>query len=106
MIVGFIIVSIVAIVFSAIGMSCRKADEAVGFFTFTKPPTIENVKSYNRSVSVLWFVAAGVIEILGIPMLFLEQNSPFFIIEMVAVMILIIIMMVAYIKIEAKYQQP
>lgn len=63
------------------------------------------MKAYNIAVSVLWFVAAGVIEILGIPMLFLEQNSPLFIIVTFAVVILVIVMMVTYIKIEAKYKK-
>lgn len=97
--------SIVALVLLAIGISCRKANEAVGFFTFVKPSKVENVKDYNIAVSILWFVAAGVIEILGIPMLFLEQNSPLFIIVTFAVVILVIVMMVAYIKIEAKYKK-
>lgn len=105
MVIGFIVVSIVAFVLLAIGISCRKANEAVGFFTFTKPPEVENVKDYNIAVSILWFVAAGVIEILGILMLFLEQNSPIFIIVLFAVVILVIAMMVVYIKIEAKYKQ-
>lgn len=105
MVIGFIVVSIVALVLLAIGISCRKANEAVGFFTFVKPPKVENVKDYNIAVSILWFVAAGVIEILGIPMLFLEQNSPLFIIVTFAVVILVIVMMVAYIRIEAKYKK-
>lgn len=79
MVIGFIVVSIVALVLVAIGINCRRANEAVGFFTFVKPPTVENVKAYNIAVSILWFVAVSVIEILGIPMLFLEQNSPLFI---------------------------
>lgn len=105
MVIGFIVVSIVALGLLSIGISCRRANEAVGFFTFVKPPKVENVKDYNIAVSILWFVAAGVIEILGIPMLFLEQNSPLFIIVTFAVVILVIVMMVAYIRIEAKYKK-
>lgn len=105
MVVGFIIVSIAALVLLAIGISCRKANETVGFFTFVKPPRVEHVKDYNIAVSILWFVAAGVIEILGILMLFLEQNSPIFIFVMLAVVILVIAMMFVYVKIEARYQK-
>ena len=105
MFIGFVVVSMVALVLLSIGISCRRANEAVGFFTFIKPPKVENVKDYNIAVSILWFVAAGVTEILGIPMLFLEQNSPIFIFVMFAVVILVIAMMIAYIKIEAKYKQ-
>lgn len=101
--IGFIVVSIVALIFLGIGISCRRANEAVGFFTFAKPPKVENVKDYNIAVSILWFVAAGVVEILGISMLFFKQNSPIF--EIFAVVILVIVMMYAYIKIEAKYKK-
>lgn len=105
MVIGFIIWSMVAVVFLAIGISCRRASEAVGFFTFVKPPMVENVKHYNSAVSVLWFVAAGILEIIGMPILFLEQNSPLCIPMIFAVVILIIAMMIAYIKIEAKYKK-
>lgn len=105
MVIAFIICSIVAAIFLGIGISCRKSNEAVGFFTFVKPPTVEDVEHYNNEVSVLWFVAAGVLEIIGIPLLFLKQNSPLAIPVIFAVVILIIVMMVVYIKIEAKYKK-
>lgn len=105
MIGGFVVTSIVAVIFLLIGISCRREKEAVGFFTFVNPPKVKNVKAYNHAVSILWFVAAGVIAFLGIAMLFLEQNSPLFILIVFAVMILVIAMMVAYIKIEGKYKK-
>lgn len=36
MVIAFIIWSIVAALFLGIGISCRKSNEAVGFFTFVK----------------------------------------------------------------------
>ncbi len=105
MVIAFIIWSIVAALFLGIGISCRKSNEAVGFFTFVKPPIVEDVEHYNNEVSILWFVAAGALEIIGIPLLFLKQNSPLFIPVIFAVVILIIVMMVVYIKIEAKYKK-
>ena len=99
MIIGFIIWSIVTIIFIAIGISCRKEKEPVGFFTGCKPPAIEDVKNYNRAVSNLWFVSAGVYEVLGIPLLFFGQNSAGFIPVIFAVMAGVIGMMVAYLKI-------
>ena len=53
MIIAFVIWSIVAAIFLAIGISSRKSREAVGFFTFIKPPVIENIEAYNRAVSNL-----------------------------------------------------
>lgn len=105
MIIAFIIWSIVAAIFSGIGISCRRSNEAVGFFTFVKPPVVDDIRRYNNAVSVLWFVAAVVLEIMGVPFLFLEQNSPVFILLIFAVIILIIVMIVTYIKIEGKHKK-
>lgn len=106
MIIGFFIVSIVAAVFLGIGISCRKSHEAVGFFTFMKPPMIEDVEQYNHAVSILWFVAAAIIEIIvGIPFILLQEDSPLWIPVIFAVMILIIVMIIAYLRIEAKYKK-
>lgn len=103
--IAFIIWSIGAAIFLGIGISCRKSSEAVGFFTFVKPPVVDDVRHYNNAVSVLWSVAAVVLEIIGVPFLFLGQNSPVFILLIFSVIILIIVMMVTYIKIEGKYKK-
>lgn len=105
MIIGFTIWSIVAIIFLGISISSRKSNEAVGFFTFTKPPKVSDVKQYNNAVSLLWFVTAIVMELIGIPILFLQQNSPVFFLIVFAVIILIIAMIIAYLKIETKYKK-
>lgn len=105
MIIGFVIWSIVAVIFLGIGINCRKSHEAVGFFTFTKPPIVTDIERYNCTVSILWFVMAGILEIIGVPLLFLEQNSPLFILVIFAVVILIIAAMIVYLKIEAQYKK-
>lgn len=105
MVIGFIVWSIVTVIFAGIGISCRKSSEAVGFFTGCQPPTIENVEQYNKAVSKLWFVAAGVYEVMGVPLLFLEQNSLLFVPIIFGVVIGLIIMMVVYLRIEAKYKK-
>ena len=105
MIIGFIIWSIVTVIFVGIGISCRKSSEAVGFFSGCKPPIIENVEQYNRAVSNLWFVTAGVYEIMGVPLLFLEQNSLLFVPIIFGVVLGFIVMMVVYLRIEAKYKK-
>ncbi len=105
MIIAFIIWSIVAVLFLGIGISVRKSKEAVGFFTFVKPPVVTDVAKYNRSVSMLWVVVAVILEIIGIPLLFLEQNSPMFIPMTLGVVALVIGMMIVYSRIEAKYKR-
>ena len=104
MVIGFIVWTLVAAIFVIIGTSCRKAKDAVGFFTFVKPPAVKDTEKYNKSVSILWLVVAVVLEIIGIPMLFLQQNSPWLIPMPIAGLFGIIVMMVVYLRIEAKYR--
>ena len=104
MIIGFIIWSLIALLFISIGISCLKAKEPVGFFTGVKPPKVTDVAKYNHAVAVLWFVSAVVYELLGIPLLFLEQNSAGFIPMIFVVMWGTILIVVAYLRIEAKYK--
>lgn len=104
MIIAFVIWSIVAILFLGIGISGWKSKVAVGFFTSGKPPVVTDVNRYNHSVSKLWIVGAVIFEIIGVLLLFLEQNSPMFIPIIFGVVALAIGMMIAYVKIEAKYK--
>lgn len=105
MLIGFVIWSIVALLFLAIAVSSWKSEEAVGFFTFVKPPVVTDITRYNHSVSLLWIIAAIVFEVVGVPLLFVEQNSPICIFMIFAAVVLLIGMMVAYIKIETKYKK-
>ena len=105
MIIGFIIWSLIAVLFICIGISCRISNEAAGFFTGSKPPEVKDIKKYNHAVANLWFVSAVVYEILGIPLLFLEQNSAGFIPVIFATVWGMLIMAAAYLRIEAKYKK-
>ena len=102
MIIGFVIWSVVALSFLGIGIYSRKSKNAAGFFTFVNSP---DVKKYNKAVSNLWFVSAVLLEVIGLPFLFFPQNSPIFIFIIFPVFILIIIMMLVYMRIEAKYKK-
>ena len=105
MIIGFIIWSAVSVLFVGIGINSRKSDEPAGFYTGCKPPKIENVSGYNKAVSQLWYVSAVIYEIMGVPLLFLEQNSLLFIPIIFGVIIGLIVMMVVYLKIGGKYRK-
>lgn len=104
MIIAFIIWSIVAVLFLAIGINGWKSKEAVGFFTFVKPPAVTDINKYNRSVAMLWIIAAVIFEITGIPLLFSEQNSPMVIPVIFSVVALMIGMMIVYFRIQEKYK--
>ena len=104
MIIAFVIWSAVSVIFLIIGISTWKAKEAAGFFTFVKPPKVKDTKQYNHAAAKLWFAAAFIFEILGVPFLWYEQNSPLIIFIILGVVILVIAMMIIYVRVEAKYK--
>lgn len=105
MLTGFIVWSIVAVLLCGIGMWALKAKQAVGFFAGIKPPEVDDVKKYNRSVALIWFVYAGVFELFGIPFLFLKQNSSLFVIPILGVVMASIGLAIAYTLVESKHQK-
>lgn len=68
--IGFVVWSLCAAVFLGIGLKVRKSKEAVAFFTFVKPPAVNDVDRYNHSVSALWIVSSVILEIIGTPLWF------------------------------------
>lgn len=55
MITAFVIDSIVAVIFLAIGVSAWKSKEAMGFFTFVDPPKVKDTRQYNHAVAKFSF---------------------------------------------------
>lgn len=104
MIIAFVIWSAVSVIFFMIGISTWKAKEAAGFFTFVNPPKVKDIRQYNHAVAKIWFTVAFVFEILGIPFLWLRQNSPLTIFIILGVVVLVIAMMIVYTGVEAKYR--
>lgn len=105
MILAFVVWSIVACIFGVIGIRAWQSKEAVGFFTFVEPPAVHDVEKYNHAVSKLWMISAVILELLGVPFLFLEQNSALFIPSYLGVVALVIGMAIAYVLIQSKYQK-
>ena len=104
MIIAFVIWSAIAVIFLTIGISAWQSKKAVGFFTFVEPPQVKDAKQYNHAVAKLWFVAAFIFEILGVPFLWYEQNSPLAFFIILGVVILVIAMMIVYTRVEATYK--
>ncbi len=102
--IAFVIWSLVSAVLFGIGVSAWMSKKPVGFFTGVKSPEVKDVKKYNHSVAVLWFVYAAFIEICGVPLLFLEQNSVGFIPVIFGVAVITIALLIAYLQIEKKYR--
>ena len=105
MIAGFVIWSAVFLVLLGIGMTAWKSDKAAGFFTGAKPPEVTDVRRYNRAVAVLWFAYAVLFELLGLPLLFLKQNSTGFLWSVAGVPVITIALMVVYSRILRKYEK-
>lgn len=101
---AFIIWSIGALIFILIGIGAWRSEQEVGFFTFRKAKKMKDVVRYNHAVGKLWFVFSAVLEILGIPFLFAEQNSPIFLVVILGVVLLVIATIIFYLRIENKYK--
>ena len=101
---GFILWSVMSLLFVGLAIRCRKSETAFGFFTFVDPPVVNDVKGYNRAVSILWWVSGAVYELLGVPMLFLERFPALIAVVVLGTVIGLIVMMLVYTKIADRYQ--
>ena len=104
MIIGFVIWSLVCAVLLGIGIWSWRSEKPVGFFTGVKPPEVKDAKKYNHSVAVLWFVYVALMGALGVPLLFLEQNSAGFVPVIVGVVAITIGLIVVYLMIEKRFR--
>ena len=104
MLVGFIIWTLITLIFVYIGITTRKSNMPVNLFTFGDVPKVNDIKGYNKAVSNLWLVFAILFEVVGVSLLFIKQNSPLVILIVLGVVFLVIGMMVTYTKIESKYK--
>ena len=105
MIAGFIIWSAVSLSLVGIGIWAWFSRKAAGFYAGVEPPKVTDVRKYNHAVAVLWFVYAALFELLGIPLLFLKQNSAGFILPVLGIPVITIGLVIAYNRILSKYQQ-
>ena len=82
-----------------------RSEKPVSFFTFVKASEVKDVKKYNHAVSVFGVQVQFLFEILGIPLLFIRQNSPWAIFLVLGIMFWGIGISVAYMRIEARYKK-
>ena len=105
MIIGFIIWTIVSIILLSVGVWAWISDKAVSFYTGIKPPEVKDIRKYNHSVSILWFIYAVLFELLGLPLLFLKQNSAGFLWSILGVAAITILLTIGYNRILAKHRK-
>lgn len=102
MLIGFIIWSAVSLLLFGIGFWSWNSGKAVGFYSGVKPPEVKDVRKYNHSVAVLWFVHAVLFELLGIPFLFLKQNRALFVVSILGTVGITFGLVIAYHRILQK----
>ena len=104
MVGAFLINSVIALLFLVIGIRCRFLKEPAGFFTYEKTgPAVKDVQGYNRSVSGMWIWFAVLFEIIGIPLLFMKQNSVLVLLYALPVVFMCLGLIIVYLNIRDKY---
>ena len=101
--IAFMIWSLCTVIFLVIGIISFRSEKPAGFFAGVNPPEVKDVKKYNHTVGMIWFIGSGIFELIGVPFLFGKQNSPIFIIVLVGTVFWSIGMMISYVLITAKY---
>ena len=104
MMIAFVIWSLCACLLLGIGVHAWRSTTAVGFFAGVTPPKVSDVRAYNRAVAKVWMVMAALMELFGLPLLTARQNAPEILLIVLAVPLLVIGMMIAYVRIENKYK--
>ena len=102
MLIGFIIWSSITLLLLGIGIWAWNSGTPVSFFSGVKPPEVKDVRKYNHSVAILWFVYAVLFELLGIPFLFLKQNHALFVVSILGTVVITIGLVIAYQRILQK----
>ena len=105
MMVGFIIWTAVALAIAVMGIIGWRSKKPSGFFAGVNPPEVNDVVKYNYSVGTLWVVYAILLELFGVPLLFMKQNSAGFIISILGVVFISIGLVIAYTFILTKYRK-
>ncbi|MBR6028528.1 MAG: hypothetical protein IKP40_05500 [Clostridia bacterium] len=103
--IAFLIWSAIALLFAGFGLHARSARQAVPFFAGVKPEEIQDVAGYNRALSKLWFIAAVVFELLGLPLLFSRQNAPVILLSVLGTVFLMLVIGVLAMKTGDRFRE-
>lgn len=83
-----------------------KREVAFGFWANAEMFPVENVRGYNRALGKLWCMFGMVFVLLGTPLLFARQNSPYIFLSIFGTAFEVIVAMAVYtIVIEKKYRK-
>lgn len=103
--IAFIVWTAVTCIFAVMGLIHYKSNEVKGV-AHDKVPDIpeNNVKAYNHAVGILFWSFSVLLELLGLPLLFLKQNNPIYLITILGTVLSIILLGVVYSRIENHYK--
>ena len=105
MLIGFIVWTACAVIMLVIGTLSWDSKKPAGFFAGVEPPKVTDVKKYNHSVAILWFVYGILFALLGLPFLSYKQNSPVFIFTLLGTVAITLGLVIAYHFILNKYEK-
>lgn len=103
--IAFIIWALLGVFLMGLGVRAFRSKEAVGFWANARTVPMADVALYNRAVGKLWLAAGLVFILLGAPLLLVGQNSALVMISVVGMMLWVIVLMIIYTRIEAKYRK-
>lgn len=104
--IAFIVWTVVSLIYVGIAIYTAKQKTAAGFFSNSQAPTdIKDVAAYNKAVARIWLFFAAGMEIVGLPLLFAEQNDPKVFISIIGTIALINAIVVMYMKTYKKYRK-
>ena len=103
---GFSAFALIGLFFLIIGIRCRHSDKPSGFWANAEQFEVNDVRAYNKSMSKLWFAAAGLYTAIGLPLLTPANILLVILVSMVGCMIVSIGLMVYFTTvIEPKYKK-
>ena len=98
--------ALIGIFFLVMGIRCRNSNKPSGFWANAEQFEVTDVRSYNRAMSKLWFVAAVLYTAIGLPLLTPANILLVILISVVGCMIVSIGLMIFFTTvIEPKYRK-
>jgi len=94
-----------ALLFCFIGFRSGRSETPAGFWANANPPKVRDVRGFNRAVARLWYAFAAMFTLCGVPLLFTEQNGLPVLITLLAAPLSVLILMIAYTRIERSFRE-
>lgn len=103
---GFSAFALVGLFFLIMGIRCRHLEKPSGFWANAEQFEVTDVRAYNKTMSKLWFVAAVLYTVLGLPLLTPSNILLVILISIVGTMIISIGLMIYFTTvIEPRYRK-